>query len=74
MPINETDLDELLTLEEAAEVLRVSLRTMQRLVADRQIEVVRIGSGRGYPRVTRRMLLDNLNRRVVKPDRRTRSA
>jgi excisionase family DNA binding protein len=74
MPINDRDLDELLTPEEAAEVLHVSRATIYRMIAARQIEVVRVGTGHGRARITRRMLLDGLNRRTVKPDRRTRSA
>jgi len=35
-------MSELLTLTEAARVLNVSVRTVQRLIADRQIKVVKV--------------------------------
>jgi excisionase family DNA binding protein len=75
LPITEHDLDDLLTVEEAADVLQISRATVYRMISDRELDVVRIGSGRGRPRITRRALLDHLNRRVTRADvRRSKSA
>lgn len=73
-PINERDLDELLTPTQAAALLHVSPATTYRLIATRQIESVRVGLGRGRVFVTRRAALDYLNRRVTRAERRTRSS
>jgi len=66
MPITEHDLDDLLTVDEAAELLQLSRATIYRMISDRELDVVRIGSGRGRARITRRALLDHLNRRVTR--------
>jgi excisionase family DNA binding protein len=68
MPITEHDLDDLLTVDEAADLLQLSRATIYRMIADRELDVVRIGSGRGRARITRRALLDHLNRRVTRAD------
>lgn len=68
MPITEHDLDDLLTVDEAADLLQLSRATIYRMIADRELDVVRIGSGRGRVRITRRALLDHLNRRVTRAD------
>ena len=47
--------DEILTYPEAAEVLKVSLRTMYRLVADGKVPSFRVG---GSTRFSRNALLD----------------
>lgn len=78
MPINENDLDDLLTIDEAAALIGLSRNTVYRMISERAIETVMIGSGRGRARITRRAILDAYNRRVVKaapakPDARTRA-
>lgn len=65
MPITEADLDDLLTIEQAAKFYRCSRATINRMIAGRELDVVRIGSGRGRPRITKRSLLDHLNRNVT---------
>ena len=72
MPVNKTDLDELLTPDQAADLLGISRATVYRMIRERQIEVVRVGTGRGRARITRRALVDGLDRRVVKADPRAR--
>lgn len=62
MPVTPEDLESSLTLQQAADTIHVTYRTMQRIVAANQIDVVRVGNGRGRPRITRRALTDYLNR------------
>lgn len=64
MPITERDLDELHTIDEVAGILHVGRSTVYRMIDARQIDTVRIGSGRGRRRVTHRALLDYVNRSV----------
>jgi excisionase family DNA binding protein len=73
MPITEDDLDELMSVPAAAEFLRVSTATINRMIANRDVEVTRIGSGRGRVRITKRALLDHANRNTVRANR-TRTA
>ena len=70
MPITEQDLDQLLTVREAASVMHVSPMTLYRLIDARALDVVRVGSGRGRLHVTRRAILDLYNRRTVRAERR----
>jgi excisionase family DNA binding protein len=70
VPIREQDLDELLTVDEAADVLHRSPKTVYRMIADRSIDVVYVGAGRGRPHIPRRAILDYLNRRTVRAARR----
>jgi excisionase family DNA binding protein len=70
MAITEQDLDQLLTVAEAAEVMHRSKMSVYRLIDSRQIEVVRLGSGRGVVHVSRRAILDYYNRRTVRAERR----
>lgn len=76
MAITEKDLAELLTLDQAAEFYQCSRSTIERMIANHEIEVVRLGSGRGRPRIRKRALLDHMNRNVtpVAKDRRRTSA
>jgi len=74
MPITEADLGDLLRREEAAEFLGVSRATVDRMIAAREIDVVRIGNGRGQVRIPKRALLDHVNRNVTKAARPKRSA
>jgi excisionase family DNA binding protein len=72
MPLTEDDLADLLTIEQAATILGRSRATVYRIIADRKIDIVRMGSGRGRVFMTRRALLDYANRGVVRADRPTR--
>jgi excisionase family DNA binding protein len=65
-PITEGDLEALLTKDEAAAVLNVSRSTIDRMIRAQEIDVVRLGNRRGRVRITRRALLDHLNRREVR--------
>jgi excisionase family DNA binding protein len=66
LPISESDLGtNLLTVDQSAQILGVSRSTVGRMIANRELDVVRVGSGRGRPRITRRSLLDHINRKVV---------
>lgn len=65
MPITENDLADLLTPVDAARFLDVSRSTIYRMIENEEIDVVRVGSGRGRLRITKRSLLDNLNRSVT---------
>lgn len=66
MPITEDDLDDLLTVDAAAERLGLSRSTVYRMIESRAIEVVRLGPGRGRVRITRRAILDHLNRNLTR--------
>jgi excisionase family DNA binding protein len=63
LPIDDRDLDDLLTRAEAAALLHVSVHTIDRMIAAGDVDVVRLGSGRGTVRFTRRALLDHVNRK-----------
>jgi len=67
MPVDEHDLATLRTPAQAAEFLKVSTRTLRRLIHDGDLLPVRIGSGRGRPMFTERALLDYANRRADRP-------
>ena len=69
MPLTEDDLDELLTRPQAAEYLRISVATLDRMIANREVDVTRIGSGRGRVRISRRALLDHANRNTIRAAR-----
>lgn len=66
MPITENDLTELLTVEEARQILGIGKTTMYKMVETRAIDVVRVGSGRGRLRIPRRAILDHLNRNLIR--------
>lgn len=68
MPITESDLGELLSVTQAAAFYGVSRSTLYRMIADRELDVVRVGHGRGRLRITKRSLLDHMNRHVTKAD------
>lgn len=65
MPITEQDLDELLTVDEAARFLRLSRATIYRMISAREVEVVHYGSGGGRARLTRRALLAAVQRKTI---------
>lgn len=44
------------TLDQVAEMLQVSRTTVDRIVAEGRLSTIRVGSGRGHPRVTERAL------------------
>lgn len=46
-----------LTLDQVADLLQVSRPTVDRLVRAGRLSTIRVGSGRGHPRVTERALL-----------------
>ena len=70
MPITEADLGaNLLSIDQSAEFLGVSRSTITRMIARRELDVIRLGSGRGVPRISKRSLLDHVNRKVVPADR-----
>lgn len=71
MAVNGTDLADLRTMPEAAEILHVSHTTVKRLVQQRKLETVRIGTGRGRIFITERALLEYANRGVTKAARPT---
>ena len=68
MPANANDLASSLSIEEAAAMLHVSRRTLTRMLQEEQLEHVRIGTGRGQPRITMRAINDYLARRTVRAD------
>lgn len=70
MPITESDLGpNMLTVEQAADFLGVSKTTIRRMMSNRELDVVRIGSGRGRPRITKRSALDHINSKVTPAER-----
>lgn len=70
MAITEQDLDQLMSVGEAALLMHRSPQTLYRLIENRAIDVTYVGSGRGRAMVTRRAILDYYNRRTVRADRR----
>lgn len=62
LPVTSDDLFDSLTVEEAAQKLHRSRRTVERLIAAGELDVIHIGSGRGRPVITRRAIEDYLNR------------
>lgn len=69
MAITEEDLDELYDKDEAAIFLHVSRTTIERMIRNREVDYLRVGSGAGRVRFTKRALLDLLNSREVKAER-----
>jgi excisionase family DNA binding protein len=65
VPVDDHDMAQWHTYDEAAEILGVSTRTVMRHVADRKIESVRVG-GRVF--ITHRALLEYVNAGVSRPD------
>lgn len=56
-------LDDLLTKQDVQDHMHVSLTTVDRLIASGDLPAVRVGTGRGTLRVTRRALLEYQQRR-----------
>lgn len=62
-PIDETDIQQARTYQEAAQDLRASVRTVKRLVASGELTTIRVGVGRGGRAfIPRRSILEYLNR------------
>ena len=59
----------LLTREEACQWLSVSPRTLRRLIHDKRLDVVRVGTGAGSVRFTERALEDYTRRNTTRASR-----
>lgn len=59
------DIDGMLDVSEAAEKLGVSEDTIYRMVGRRDIDCVRVGSGRGRIKIPTSALVDYLNRHLT---------
>lgn len=70
-PARLTDPDALLTKDDAMAYLSVSLRTLNRLIKDRELDVVRVGPRGGAVRFRRAALADYAHRHT---DRATANA
>jgi excisionase family DNA binding protein len=66
MPVNSDDLEGAMTMAAVAERLHVSEATVKRMVRDREIEYLRIGTGRGRIYVSERAFLEYLARSTSK--------
>jgi excisionase family DNA binding protein len=65
--VNPSDIDDLMTLTEAGELIRVSRSSMYRMVRAGHLEVVKIPGGQTM--TTRRMIAEMLERSTVPPRR-----
>jgi excisionase family DNA binding protein len=65
MRITLDDIDEMLSVSDAATKLRVSEDTIYRMIAKKDIDFVRIGSGRGRIMIPPAALVDYVNRHHV---------
>ena len=74
MPITEDDVDELLSKDQAADFLHVSRSTIDRMIRRKELDFTRVGSGEGRIRISKRALLDNLNRRTVRAAKTSKAA
>ena len=63
MPLTEDDLDGAMNIREFADKINRSPDTVKRMIRKKEIETVRVGSGRGTIVITPRAYLDWLNRR-----------
>ena len=66
MPNSENDAARLLTKPQACAYLAVSRATLDRLIASHDIDVVRVGTGRGSVRITTRALEDYTRRNTTR--------
>lgn len=75
MPLTIEEMADALTIDEFAEVLRVSRRTAERIVTDPNngIDYVRVGVGRGQLRIPRRSANDYLARNFRRAPANTRT-
>jgi excisionase family DNA binding protein len=63
---NEPERAHLLTKPQACAWLSVSRATLDRLIHARELDIVRVGTGRGSVRITERALMDYTRRRTTK--------
>lgn len=63
---NDPPSDRLLTKPQACDWLSVSRATLDRLIHNGELDVVRVGTGRGSVRITERALRDYARRRTTK--------
>jgi len=66
MPFTPADLDDALDVAGLAELLHINRRSAERIVSTGQIDVIRVGAGRGKVRIPRRAVTDYINRRATK--------
>ncbi len=66
MPITEDDLGSLLSPQAAADFLGVTRSTIYRMISAGEIDVTHMGSGRGRVKITKRAILDHLNRKTTR--------
>jgi excisionase family DNA binding protein len=66
MPITEDDVGELLSPLAAADFLHVTRSTIYRMIQAGEIDVTHVGTGRGRVKITKRALLDHLNRKTTR--------
>ena len=59
------DIDGMLDVSEAAQKLGVSEDTIYRMVGRRDIDYVRVGSGRGRIKISQAAIVDYLNRHLT---------
>lgn len=64
MPVTPEDLADALDTTQACQALNVSQSTLRRMISRREIEHVRVGSGRGTIRITRRAITEYLSARA----------
>lgn len=67
-PLTLEDLESALTFDEAMKRLGVSRTTLKRMIGDREIGVIRVGAGRGHPRIPERSIVDYVNRRYQRAE------
>jgi excisionase family DNA binding protein len=66
MPNTQNDAARLLTKSEACHWLSLSLTTLNRLIRAHEIDVVRVGTGKGSVRITQRALEDYTRRHTTR--------
>lgn len=74
MPLTSDDLDQLLTRQEVASLLGVHVDTVKKMMAAGDFDIVRIGTGRGLPRIPRRSVVDMINKRLTRASRPARGS
>lgn len=69
MPLTSDDLDQLLTRQEVADLLGIHVDTVKKMMRAGDFDIVRIGTGRGLPRIPRRSVVDMINKRLTRASR-----
>lgn len=64
-----TEKDQVFSKSEACKFLQVSPRTLDRMIANNELDYFRVGSGKGRVRFTKRSLLDAMNRTPTRASR-----